>query len=301
MLAIIIPYYKLKFFEATLASLAAQTCSDFKVYIGDDTSPETPIALLDEYKDKFDFVYHRFETNLGGTSLTQQWERCIALSGNEDWIMILGDDDNLSANLVESFYNHYNKFAEKSQLVRFAKKNIFKQTNVVSEVQYNPEYENASDAFYRRITGGTTITLSEYVFKREMYEKYKFYPYPLAWHSDNRAWIEFAEDKPIYSINDAIVSVINSELSITGSSSYSEQKKQASITFYKYLIEEKLDSFNTPQSIRVIHKYENAVSLVRKINLKDRFFLLPYYLKNYEPISFKSNLKKIIKTILKIN
>ncbi|OOV29296.1 hypothetical protein BXU11_05095 [Flavobacterium sp. LM5] len=93
MLAIIIPYYKLTFFEATLQSLAAQTCQDFKVYIGDDASPENPAMLLEKYKGKFDFVYHRFATNLGGTSLTKQWERCITLSGNEEWLMILGDDD----------------------------------------------------------------------------------------------------------------------------------------------------------------------------------------------------------------
>jgi hypothetical protein len=40
MLAIIIPYYKLCFFEENLQSLAAQTDKRFKVYIGDDASPE---------------------------------------------------------------------------------------------------------------------------------------------------------------------------------------------------------------------------------------------------------------------
>lgn len=40
MLAIIIPYYKFTFFEATLQSLANQTDQRFKVYIGDDASLE---------------------------------------------------------------------------------------------------------------------------------------------------------------------------------------------------------------------------------------------------------------------
>ncbi|OAZ05413.1 glycosyltransferase family 2 protein [Flavobacterium succinicans] len=106
MLAIIIPYYKLTFFEATLQSLAAQTCQDFKVYIGDDASPEKPTELLEHFQGQFDFVYHRFEFNLGGVSLTQQWERCIALSDNEPWLMILGDDDVLGENVVEAFYNN---------------------------------------------------------------------------------------------------------------------------------------------------------------------------------------------------
>ena len=90
MLAIVIPYYKLTFFEASLQSLDNQTDKRFKVYIGDDTSSENPVNLLEKYKGKFDFVYHRFEENLGGVSLVKQWERCIALSGDEEWVIILG-------------------------------------------------------------------------------------------------------------------------------------------------------------------------------------------------------------------
>lgn len=40
MLAIVIPYYKITFFEDTLESLAHQTDKRFKVYIGDDASPK---------------------------------------------------------------------------------------------------------------------------------------------------------------------------------------------------------------------------------------------------------------------
>ena len=64
MLAIVIPYFKLTFFEETLLSLANQTNKRFKVYIGNDASPESPLLLLEKYKDKFDFVYHEFESNL---------------------------------------------------------------------------------------------------------------------------------------------------------------------------------------------------------------------------------------------
>ena len=73
MLAIIIPYYKHTFFEETLQSLVSQTNKSFKVYIGDDASPENPGILLEKYQGKFDFVYYRFEENLGEKSLTQQW------------------------------------------------------------------------------------------------------------------------------------------------------------------------------------------------------------------------------------
>lgn len=54
MRAIIIPYYKFTFFEATLQSLADQTNKQFKVYIGDDSSPEDPSILLEKFIGKID-------------------------------------------------------------------------------------------------------------------------------------------------------------------------------------------------------------------------------------------------------
>lgn len=96
MLAIVIPYYKIPFFEETLRSLANQTDKRFTVYIGDDASPDDPTELLQQFSDQFSWQYHRFETNMGGTSLVRQWDRCTDLINDEEWLMILGDDDVLS-------------------------------------------------------------------------------------------------------------------------------------------------------------------------------------------------------------
>ena len=46
MLSIIIPYYKISYFNYTLQSLANQTNKNFKVIIGDDNSSESPSQLL---------------------------------------------------------------------------------------------------------------------------------------------------------------------------------------------------------------------------------------------------------------
>lgn len=42
MLAIVIPYYKINYFEETLKSLSNQTDKKFKVYIGNDASENDP-------------------------------------------------------------------------------------------------------------------------------------------------------------------------------------------------------------------------------------------------------------------
>lgn len=300
MIAIVIPYYKKKFFTRTLESLAAQSDKRFRVYIGDDASPENPKDLIEEYAAKFVLKYKRFEDNLGAISLTQQWERCIALSTDEEWIIILGDDDYFSLNLIESFYQHKTVFSEKVNVVRFAKQNIFDDQDRMVPTQYNPEFETVANFYYRRITGHTTSTLSEYVFTRKSYDKFGFYNYPLAWQSDNRAWFEFSDNKPIYSINDAVVFVIRSTQSITGSNIYSEEKREANLSFYNYLIKEKLNLFSIQQAIRVLHKYENEIKHNGKITFAIYVFLLPYYLKNYEPLAFKQFSKKALKSLLGI-
>lgn len=298
MLAIIVPYYKLTFFEDTLKSLAAQTDQRFKVYIGDDASPEDCSSLLGKYNGTFDFVYKRFGNNLGGNSLVKQWERCIDLIEDEQWLMILGDDDFVGPNLVSSFYTHFENFDKKASVVRFAKQLIFEKTKTIGEVQLHPVWEKASDSYYSRLVGLTTSSLSEYAFTKETYRKYGFFDFPLAWHSDDRAWLEFSDYKPIYTINDAIVTVRSSFINISGKSDNREQKSQVVILFFKFLVKEKLGLFNKGQAVRILREYENAIKKVRNVTLKDSMELLPFYIRYFEASVFIGFIKRSIKAMI---
>lgn len=236
MLAIIIPYYKLAFFEATLQSLATQTNKQFKVYIGDDASPEDCGALLKQFEGSFDYKYNRFETNLGGTSLSQQWERCIALSSNEEWMMILGDDDWLSDNVVEEFYRNLDSIKNKHNVIRFATKIFFSNKKEYSDLYSHPVEENYAATYIKKLKGTTRSSLSENIFRRKMYEKHGFQNYPLAWNSDDRAWFDFSESKPIFTINNAVMFISVSEESISGMDNNLEIKKTSQALFYSYLL-----------------------------------------------------------------
>ncbi|WP_281298289.1 glycosyltransferase family 2 protein [Flavobacterium limnophilum] len=299
MLAIVIPYFKFTFFEATLESLANQTDKRFKVYIGDDASPEDPSDLLVKYRGKFDFVYHRFETNLGGTSLTQQWERCIALSGVEEWIMILGDDDVLDETVIASWHKNYNTFNGKSNVVRFSTKMINDKLGTVTEIFKHPEWEQAIAFYYRRFKEQTRSSLSEYVFSKSSYSLFGFHKYPLGWHSDDRAWLEFPNNKPIYSINESIVFVRYSSISITGKSNNKELKNKASSLFFKYIIVQKLRLFKKNQRNELLLAYETAIKKSRKLTSKEWFFLMYLYLTNFEVIPFAKFLRRFLISILK--
>lgn len=260
MLAIVIPFYKLTFFEETLHSLSIQTDKRFKVYIGDDGSPENPANLLEKYKWQFDFIYHRFKENLGSISLVQQWNRCIALAGEEEWIMILGDDDVLGSNCIKDFYTSLPQiFSNKCNVVRFATKINDMLQQKISSPYTHPKLEKGIDFFYRRLTNQTRSSLSEYIFKKSIYQKYGFYDYELAWHSDDRAWLEFSESKYIYSINSSNVTFRFSSENISRGNYKINEKQKIALQFYKFIIFKYFNKLKRYQRKYLLLYYEQLV------------------------------------------
>lgn len=295
MLAIIVPYYKISYFEATLKSLHNQADKRFRVYIGDDCSPENPKTLLEKYQKKIDFKYHRFEKNLGGLNLAKHWERCIELTENESWIMILGDDDALSENAVQSFYENLNEIEKhQSNIVRFSTKTIDNIKNRVSQTFTNPKLEKGYQSYYRKFLGLSRSSLSEYIFKKEIYLKYRFKKYPLAWHSDDYAWIEFAENFPIYSINESVVSITVSSQSLTGKTTNLIEKNNAESLFYQDLIATKLKLFKRSERTHLLQQAEISLKKANQISLKQWAKLSSLYLSNLLFFEFFKLIRRFI-------
>lgn len=301
MLAIIIPYYKLTFFNDTLKSLANQTDKRFKVYIGDDASIENPEVLINSYRDKFDFVYYRFEENLGSISLTKQWDRCIELSKNEEWIMILGDDDYLEETVVSLWYENYHLFDKKTEVIRFATKMVVQKNNEISNKFEHPIWEKATDAYLRKFNHLTRSSLSEYIFSKKTFNKYHFYNYPLAWNSDDQAWLDFSDNKSIFTINESVVYVRLSSSNISGKTDNFLLKNNSQILFYKKLIKEKLHYYEHTQRLLFLRRYENDILKTRKLTSAEWFFLFVYYVKWFDYEDFKKILKRFLNTVLKRN
>lgn len=281
MLAIVIPFFKLTFFEETLQSLATQTDKRFKVYIGDDASPEDCTALLQKFEGKFDFVYQRFETNLGGISLTQQWGRCIALSKDEDWLMILGDDDVLGENVVREFYKVKQQLdEEKINVMKFASVLINEMSKQISKIYSHPIKEMAADAYWKHYKGESRSSLSEYVFRRKSYNRYNFTNFPLAWHSDDKAWLDFSQGGFLYGCNDAIVKVRLSFESISGKNDNFLQKKNARMFFLEDIIHNKWVWFSSKQKrtflfdFGILIKEQNSITLKKVCLVFYKFCLI---------------------------
>lgn len=256
MLAIVIPYYKLTFFEDTLHSLSKQTNKNFRVYIGNDNSPEDPINLILKYQNVLNITYKVFEKNLGSISLTSQWERCIEMINDEEWLTILGDDDYYSEDIVENFYISAEiQNREQPNLIRFPSQLVDDHSKIISEIFYHPEFESATTSFMRRFKGETRSSLSEYFFKRKVYEKFSFKHFSLGWHSDDLAWIEFSDNQPIQTINKSIVNIRCSTLNISGQSDLWPIKNFSSREFYEKLIKNHFNQFARQDQTAILERY----------------------------------------------
>lgn len=275
-LAIIIPFYKKKYFKKTLESLVNQSEKNFSVYIGNDNSPEDVEDLLTDYTDKLNFKYVKFNQNLGSDNLTLQWDRCIALSNKEEWIMVLGDDDVLNSKVVEEFYKHLNQVEiSEIKLVRYASQLIDEIDKKISGIYYNPELESAGASYIRTLKGEGRSTLSEHIFARSAYNKHGFKHFPVAFGSDNVAWLEFPDMGNIYSINTAVVSVrISKEhLSSRDDNGLTYKKKEGIYLFNRYIIENYAGYFTKEEQLLILKKAYRNLRFATRDKLKTFEFI----------------------------
>jgi glycosyltransferase involved in cell wall biosynthesis len=297
-LAIVVPYFKLTFFEATLESLANQTDKRFKVYIGDDASPENPSSLLEQYKESINFKYKRFNNNIGSISLVKQWERCIEMSDDEEWVMILCDDDVLGENVVSEFYASIDEVKQQNiNVIRYATAVINKHSETISKVYEHPKLEKSTDFLMRKINGGTRSSLSEFVFRKKVLQEIKFKDLPLAWYSDYLAVLECTYFEYIYTINNAMVFFRLSEINITAKKDDLLPKNIATFNYYYYLLNKKSLFFDAEQIEALLFRLEKTfLDNKKNINfwlLFTKLYISKMYLKKY--LVFIGKMSKSIK------
>ena len=269
-LAIVIPYFKLTFFRETLESLASQTDQRFHVYIGNDASLENPDELLEEFEGKFNFTYKRFDENLGGISLTKQWERCIDMMQGEEWFMILGDDDFLGCDVVSEFYLQLLQLKIDTNIIRYSLQIIDQHSIPIRELITSPKFENSIDSHFKKLSGLTSGSLSEHIFRTRAYYKHGFKDYPLAWGSDNRAIIDISEGNDIYSINNAIVYFRLSNINISGNTNANQLIKIESLILQRrMLFKDYKNLMSASQKNIFLNIYEDDLFTKKKITRKE--------------------------------
>ena len=120
------------------------------------------LGLLEKYQNRIDFNYNRFQVNYGSFSLVKQWNRCLEMINDEEWVMFLGDDDVLQNNVVSEFYRNLNESNSQVDVVRFSTCKIDALGLITSPNFTHPKLENSADFLFRNVRS----SLSEYVFRK---------------------------------------------------------------------------------------------------------------------------------------
>jgi glycosyltransferase involved in cell wall biosynthesis len=233
-LAIVIPAYKATFLPAALDSIAAQTCKDFTLYVGDDCSPEPIGDIARQYRDKIELVYLRFDSNLGGKDLVAQWERCIAMSQEEPYIWLFSDDDVMEPNCVELLLRTIDETKDAYDVYHFNSYRIDENGKFELLRKPYPSVLSSYDFYKGKILGRYDSFVVENVFSRRKYElSGGFKSFDLAWGSDVATWCIFSNDKGMCSIPEALIGWRRSSQNITPNKSLqiSERKLMAECNF----------------------------------------------------------------------
>lgn len=236
-LAIVIPAFKQVYFQETLASIAAQSCKDFTLYIGDDASRFDLKNIVNLYDNQIEIVYKRFYKNLGSTDLVAHWERCLEMVEDEDWIWLFSDDDVMDKNCVEEFYRMIST-KPSFDLYHFNVNTINSQGSIIESFPF-PDQLSVEDFFYGRSVLGLRSYVVEYIFRKAHFVKIGgFENFDLAWGSDDALWIKLGKDKGIKTIPNANVCWRKSEYNISPNSKDQkilERKFRSKIVFLNWV------------------------------------------------------------------
>lgn len=223
-LAIVIPVYKGKFLQKTLQALTNQSNKNFCVYIGNDASPDDIESIISPFDKDLRLSYKRFSQNIGRKSLVAHWHRCIDLINDEKWIWLLPDDDVPDESCVGLFYKLKEQNSE-FPLFRFSTIHIDEDDSAIRINNVPPRVESGVDFIINKLKYIRNSSVAEYIFKRKRFEQIGGFPeIPLAWGSDNLAWLKISGHEGIFTINEAKVSLRQSDNNISNDSKLSKKK-----------------------------------------------------------------------------
>lgn len=182
--------------------MANQSNQNFTVYLGDDCSHYDLKTICDKFFDKLNIYYHRFDENLGGKDIVAQWERCIALSIQEEWIWLFSDDDIAEDNCVLNFYQALAKTNNQYDIYSFNALIIDKNNKVIGVCPENPQVETSSELALGTLDEKRSNCMPVYIFRRKIYlELGGIVNFAFGQASDWATSIQFARNTGIYTIN----------------------------------------------------------------------------------------------------
>ena len=236
-LAVIIPAYKPDFLAQSLKCLARQTDQRFSLYVFDDASPADIQGIARSALGTRQFIFKRFENNLGGVSLPRHWDRCVAAT-QEPWIWLFSDDDLMDDNCVAAFHKFLDTAEASADILRFDGWLVDADDKIIGPHTFESDRETWLEYAYGHLMGWRRLFMQQLVFRRSAFERMGgFLDLPLATASDDAALIALARQKPVRQIPGGKAFWRYSDKNITPDRSLKKRKEKfrATILFVWWL------------------------------------------------------------------
>lgn len=99
--SVLIPAYKGQYLEEAIASVVAQTYSDWELVIVNDASPEDLTSIVNRFDDSR-IRYYENKQNCGAENVVDNWNICLSYAQG-DYVICMGDDDRLLPNCLQEY------------------------------------------------------------------------------------------------------------------------------------------------------------------------------------------------------
>ena len=187
----VMPAYKRSFLREAIASILAQTYTDFELVIVDDASPENLKEVVDTFSDSR-LVYYRNEHNIGGADLAAAWNHAMKYASGE-WCVLAGDDDVYHKDYLYEMMRLSEKYP-KVDIFHCRTGNIDADGNLLNWGDCHPEYETCLEYLYfhgcRRYNQGAP----DFMFRHSALLRIGgFISFPAAIWSDDATWYKLAQ------------------------------------------------------------------------------------------------------------
>lgn len=220
-LTIVVPAWKVEFLESALDSIGNQTDRCFSVLVVDDAGDPGIGSIVSKRPE---YRYFRFSSNLGAKNLAAHLNRCMELVDTE-WIWCFSDDDVMDPDCVARFRDALDRYPD-VDVFQFT---LLQQDQSLARTlkeNHALAWESAADYLRSRLWGRRVSALPEHVFRRSAFlERLGGFPeFPLAWNSDDAAWLALATPNGIVGIPDAAVRWRQSSGNISSSTTNLSEK-----------------------------------------------------------------------------
>lgn len=181
--SILVPAYKVNYLKKCIDSVLAQSYEDWELIVVNDASPYDIDSVLSEYDD-IRIKYKKNKENYGLLHLVDNWNHCLEYATG-DYVMCIGDDDELLPNCLTDYASLICKFPDKN--VYHTRLMIINEASEIIGLQEDrPEIESAYSMIWHFMKGGRTQRIGDWLFNTAQLVKMGgFVNFPCAWGSDD--------------------------------------------------------------------------------------------------------------------